>query len=204
MKFPISAAIAIAFGLIVLLGYFVGVPLLATLRDVFVQWALILAAIALLVGVGYLLSVHWRNVTSRRPGGFYSVIMLISLVVTLLVAGYFGPTGTWSLWLFNYVQTPLEASLMALLSVVLAMAGIRLLRRRVNLFSLVFLGTALIMLLGSAPILGVEIPGLHGPGGLRALISQIPVTAGARGILLGVALGTVATGLRILIGADRP
>jgi hypothetical protein len=28
--------------------------------------------------------------------------------------------------------------------------------------------------------------------------------AGARGILLGVALGTVATGLRILIGADRP
>jgi len=27
---------------------------------------------------------------------------------------------------------------------------------------------------------------------------------GARGILLGVALGTLTTGLRILFGADRP
>jgi len=204
MKFPISAAIAIAFGLIVLLGYFIPLPLLATLRDVFLQWALILAAIALLVGWVNLVSVHWRNVTTGRPGGFYSLIMLLSLAVTLVVVGFFGPTGVWSLWLFNYVQVPLEASLMALLAVVLAMAGMRLLRRRVNLFSMVFLGTAIIVLLGTAPWLGVQIPGLHGPNGLRALIAQIPATAGARGILLGVALGTIATGLRILIGADRP
>jgi len=28
--------------------------------------------------------------------------------------------------------------------------------------------------------------------------------AGARGILLGVSLGVIATGVRILIGSDRP
>jgi len=28
--------------------------------------------------------------------------------------------------------------------------------------------------------------------------------AGIRGILMGVALGSIATGLRILMGADRP
>jgi hypothetical protein len=34
-------------------------------------------------------------------------------------------------------------------------------------------------------------------------LNSLPV-AGARGILLGVALGSLTTGLRILIGADRP
>ena len=41
---------------------------------------------------------------------------------------------------------------------------------------------------------------------LRALVSslsQAPL-AGARGILIGVALGTLLTGIRILIGSDRP
>ena len=93
---------------------------------------------------------------------------------------------------------------MAILVVVLTFASIRLARRRMNLFTLVFLGTALIVLIGSAPLFGVELPLLHGPSGLRALIAQIPAVAGARGLLLGVALGTIATGLRVLMGVDRP
>jgi hypothetical protein len=32
----------------------------------------------------------------------------------------------------------------------------------------------------------------------------VPVTAGARGILLGIALGATAAGLRILFGIEHP
>ena len=32
----------------------------------------------------------------------------------------------------------------------------------------------------------------------------VPALAGTRGIILGVALGTVVTGLRLLMGIDRP
>jgi len=39
---------------------------------------------------------------------------------------------------------------------------------------------------------------------VRSWLAQVPAIAGARGLLLGVALGTVATGIRILIGVDRP
>jgi hypothetical protein len=38
---------------------------------------------------------------------------------------------------------------------------------------------------------------------LRA-ITLVPATAGARGLLLGVALGAIATGLRVFLGFDRP
>ena len=31
----------------------------------------------------------------------------------------------------------------------------------------------------------------------------VPVSAGARGMLLGIALATVVTGLRVLLGQDR-
>jgi len=204
MKISISVAVAIAFGVIVLLGYFVDIPLLRLMTGVFLQYAAILAAVALLVGLVNLFTVHWRKAAKGEKGAIYSVVVLISFGITTLVVAYFGPTAPWSMWIFNSIQIPIETSLMALLVVILVFASIRLVRKRMNWFTLLFIGTALIMLLGSAPLFGVEIPLLHGPNGLRSILFQIPVAAGARGLLFGVALGTIATGLRILIGTDRP
>ena len=201
---PFSAAIAIFFGLIVLAGYFIEIPWLDNLHNMLLQWAVILAAIALLVGIANLSSVHWNKASSGQNGSFYSAILIISMLITLVVAGYMGPTAEWSLWLFNNIQVPVESSLLAILVVVLTYASMRLIRKRLNLFSIIFIGTGLLTLLGTAPLFGVVIPGLHGAFGFRTLIAQIPAVAGARGILIGVALGTIATGLRILMGADRP
>lgn len=204
MKISISAVVAIAFGGLVLAGYFIDLPTLLVLRDLFLLYAAILAGVALLVGLVNLVSVHWHKALNGEKGGIYSAILLVSFILTVLVAGYFGPTAAWSMWIFNNIQVPVESSLMAILVVVLTFAGIRLVRKRLDLFSLIFIGTALIVLLGSAPLFGVELPILHGPNGIRAIIAQIPATAGARGVLLGIALGTIATGLRILMGSDRP
>jgi hypothetical protein len=204
MKIPVRlllAVIVMAIGLVVLLGFFIDLPVLIDLRTVFLRWAVILAAVAILVGLFNLAAVHWRKMGSRQPGRFYSAVLLICMVVTMVIGLAFGPTSTWSLWIFNYIQVPVESSLMALLAVVLAYAGARLMNRRINLFSIVFLVTALLILIGTATIPGLEVPGLTA---LRAWITQVPAAGGARGILLGVALGTIATGLRVLIGSDRP
>jgi len=203
-KIPISVSIVIGVGIIVLLGYFIKFPVLAVMQQILLQWALTLAAVALLVGAINLLNVHFRRVSGRQKNSSYSLILILSLLFTFALGALFGPKSAWSLWVFNHIQVPVESSLMGLLAVVLAFASVRMLRRQLNLFSLVFLATALVMLLGAAPVLGIEIPGLHGPDGLRALIAQVPAVAGARGILIGIGLGTIATGLRVLMGADRP
>jgi hypothetical protein len=39
---------------------------------------------------------------------------------------------------------------------------------------------------------------------LRAEIVQVLAVGGARGILIGVALGAIVTGLRVLLAAERP
>lgn len=204
LKIPISISVAIGVGFIVLFGYFVEFPTLVVMRQVLLQWAVALAAVALLVGVVNLLSVHFRKVSGKKSGSPYSLLLIVSLILTFGIGVFFGPKSAWSLWIFNHIQVPVESSLMGLLAVVLVFASARILWRRVNMFSLVFLATVLVMLLGAAPIFGVEIPGLHGPQGLRALIAQVPAVAGARGILLGIGLGTIATGLRVLMGTDRP
>jgi hypothetical protein len=117
------------------------------------------------------------------------------------LVGWFGPTHPYSLWIFNNIQLPVETSLMAILAVILIYAGVRLSGRRLNLFTIVFLVTAVVILLVSGPLFGIDLPGLVE---LRAWIARVPAAAGARGILLGVALGIVATGLRLLSGSDRP
>ncbi len=205
LKAPIYTAVAIAVGLIVLLGYFINLEPLVRIRQLLLGWAVILAAVALLVGVANLLSVHWKKVAAGRSSAYYhSLILIVALIATIAIVGYFGPTAPTSMWIFNYIQVPIESSLFAILTVTLVAAAARLLLRRLNWFSIIFLVTVLIVLLGTAPILGVGIPGLYGPLGLRTLIARIPAVAGSRGILLGVALGTIATGLRVLMGADRP
>jgi uncharacterized membrane protein len=92
--------------------------------------------------------------------------------------------------------------MMGLLAVTLLYAAIRLLRRRTDLMSIVFLISAALILLGTAtlpfgnvPILGTLV---------RPWVTQVLAVGGARGILIGVALGTLTTGLRVLFGSDRP
>jgi hypothetical protein len=197
-----SAAIAITAGLLILLGYFLPIDPLRSLKDVLVQWSMILAAFALLVGVVNLIKVHLARVQSRKISGLYSLILIISFSLTVVIAGYFGPTASPSMWIFNYIQMPIETSLLAILAVTLAYAGARLLSRRPNGFTILFILIVIFVLLGTTPLIFFgEVRFLSI---LRNLIIQVPAVAGARGILLGVALGAIATGIRILLGSDRP
>jgi cytochrome bd-type quinol oxidase subunit 2 len=213
-KAPFSVAIAMSFGIVVLFGYFFGInsvgelTLLGILRDYFLRGAVIMAAVALLVGIANLVSVHAKKIQENNGGGA-SFILILSLVITISV-GIWDITRTYlfgeltyqrTRWIFNNIQLPIETSLMAVLAVSLAYAATRLLGRRTTVFSAIFVTVVLILLIGTVPHFATKYPLL---GVLRDWIVQVPAVAGARGILFGVALGTIATGLRILMGSDRP
>jgi hypothetical protein len=200
-KSSIFASIAIGAGIIVLLGYFIKIPFLLDMRAVLLQWALVLTAVTLFIGIINLFRVHLRKIRSGEKGSVYSLVLILSLLFTLVISGLFGPVANWSLWIFDSILVPIEASLMAILAVALVYAAARLFYKRANPFTLIFTATVVFILISTFTLPDFEIPGLSG---LRDLITRIFLIAGARGILLGVALGTIATGLRILMGADRP
>lgn len=196
----VAAFIAILFGLIVLLGYFIPAGGLLEFRQMLVQWASILAAAAVLVGVINLLGVHWQKIRTGQKNGVYSILLIFALVVTFLL-GLLGTNNPLISFVLDAIIVPVEATLMALLAVTLIYASARLLRRRADAMSFLFLGIAIIILLMSAPL---PIGKLPGADEVKWFINEFFAVAGARGILIGVALGALTTGLRVLFGVDRP
>jgi len=102
----------------------------------------------------------------------------------------------------NGVIFSVEAALMGILTITLLYSAVRLLRRRADFTTIVFLITAVLVLFGSATLpFGENIPVFSG---LATWIREVLAVGGARGILIGVSLGTLLTGLRVLFGIDRP
>jgi hypothetical protein len=199
------AVIASIVGLFVLLGYFVTSPLLLEFRQLFMQWAVLLAAAAIFMGLINLFIVHWNKVNDQTAGWPYSAILIFFLLVSLALGLIFGPDFEVMFLLFNYIQLPVEGALMALLAVSLVVAGFRIVSHRRDIFSVLFVVTAVLVLLGNSPwLMGSDSTVAHLIGNVRAWVSQVWSAGGARGILIGVALGAVATGLRVLMGTERP
>ena len=208
LKGLFSTLIAVAAGMIVLIGTLLPVEPLTTMRTLFLQWGSILAGIAMLVGVGNLLSIHIDKTRAANKKSVYSValisfFMLTLVVVVLPIALPIDSVLYIESVFLNSIMVPVEISLMALLSVTLVYAAVRLLRYRADLKSIIFILTALIILVGTAPwpLIG-QLPIVSDL--VRPIVAQVLATGGARGMLLGIALGTLMTGLRVLFGADRP
>lgn len=199
------AAVAIGAGVVVLLGYFFDSDLVLSLRLALMRWVVLLAAVALLLGLWNLFSVHWDKLSEQAEGWPYSAVLILAFLLTLAMGLAFGPDNPVVMLLFRSVQVPVEASLMALLAVSLTFAGFRLISRRRDVVSVVFVVTALLIVMGSAPWLIWSESEFHLlMGQMRNWLAQVWAAGGARGILMGVALGAVVAGLRVLLAADRP
>jgi len=103
-----------------------------------------------------------------------------------------------SVRVFESVQVSLESALAGLVLFFLVFAAYRLMRRRVTVWSVVFSVAVVIVLLGWIPLKKTD-----ALADVRDWIVRVPVSAGARGILIGVGLGTVTVGVRVLAGQDR-
>jgi hypothetical protein len=197
--------VAATVGLVVLLGYFVDTAIVLEFRQLLMQWTVLLAAAAVIMGLVNLLLVHWNKLNDQTAGWPYSAVLIFFFLVSLFLGLIFGPDFEIMLLVFNYIQLPIEAGLMALLAISLVVAGYRMLSQRRDVFSIVFIFTAILVLIGNSPwLMGSDAVIARLLGNVRAWVAQVWSAGAARGILLGVALGAVTTGIRILMGTERP
>jgi len=183
VKHWIPALISILVCLLVLLGY--AFPSVLSfpyqgqqtgLHAILTEWAVIVAAFAFLLGMVNVLRTHVKKARRPQQGGVYSLIFLLAAAGALTIALLYGPSGEMTQQMLAYVIGPLGASLAALVVFTLTLAAFRLLRARRS---------------ERAKSEGIL-------SSIRDWVVNVIGMAGMRGLLLGIALGTAITALRVL------
>lgn len=192
----LSTAVAMGFGLFMLWGLVAGSGFVNSYANNILKLVLPTVAIGVLIGLLNLLGVHFGRIRRRERQWGYSLIVIVAAAAVI------------GLWLLNVddvnrllledVQVAIESALAGLVLFALVYGAYRSMSRRVSWGNFLFILSLLVILIGALPLRETAFI-----ADVRAWLLAVPVSAGARGILLGIALATVVTGVRVLIGQDR-
>ncbi len=191
--------------------FFVPHELGQTAFEELLNWGRIVAAFALVLGIQSLLRTHVEKIRRKRRDWPYSAVAIASFVGMVVIGiGFGSERGGGFDWVFNNVQVPLDATMFSLLAFFIASAAFRTFRARSTEATLLLVA-AIVVMLGRVPgslivLFGHTSPGewlhTHMPD-VSEWIMNFPSIAGKRGIIFGVALGSIATALRIMLGIER-
>ena len=206
MKRTLPLVITFCVGLFMIGEFFIPHYAYRLVTAEFLEWGVVLAAAAFVLGLINLIQVNLPKVLRRDKDWGYKAVMLVALAITLVVGFVGGPArqeaGSAYKWIYDSMFIPLNATMFALLAFYIASAAFRAFRAR-NVDAALLLGAAVIVMIARVP-LGESIPviGEYLPRFMN-WIMDVPNIAARRAIFIGAALGAVATGLRVILGIER-
>ncbi len=179
------------------IGGMSGIMPTGLIAQAFIRLAVVTLAFAIVIGVANLVIV---NAQRALHGQTISAKINSAVVLLMFMLGIIAPVANPELgeFLLNDVQTTLESSLAALIFFALVYGAFRMMKHKVTGSAILFIVTVEVVLIGALPIAA-----FNPVRQFTDWLFNVPVNAGARGILLGIALATLITGLRVLIGQDR-
>ena len=201
MKKALTLLILLIVGFSVLAGYFFQIQLSPLLALIF-NWGFALLGAFGLIGIGYLLWHPLSRIIRKEKGLFSSIIVLVAFSFTLLTGLVLTSQNAFFRAFILNVQIPVEASILGLIAVTLFYGSLRLIRTQGwTPMSIGFLVSALVSLILDLGVLHAETGTLGAE--LIAFLHRLPLV-GSRGILIGMALGGLMVGLRVLFNMKRP
>jgi len=196
-------------GLFMLLSFFVPHHVVSVPADFLQQCAVIVVAFGYVLGGANALSVNLASIARRQPDWPYKLVLVATLLFTVLIGlkegRHWQDSSTISMFLYNQVYSSMQATMFALLAFFIASAAFRAFRVRTVEAGLLA-AAALIVMLGRVPIGDQMTAWLPAPlrlGAVQDWIMNVPQNAAKRAILMGAALGVMATGLRVILGIER-
>ena len=222
MRRQVPLVLCFAFGIVMVLTEFSPHPWSQGLNKEVINWGLIIGPFALVLAVATLVQTHWVRIRRRAEHWQYSYVVFVGMIIMVLIGVptflnqisslseiglSFGPKSPIFVWLFNYVQVPMDATMFSLLAFFIASAAYRAFRAR-TLEATLLLGAALIVMIGNAPvgdlIWNTVMPfGDNLPSDARQWILDNPNLSARRGIILGISLGVISQSIRIILGIER-
>ena len=209
MKREVPLIITAVIGLFMILSFFVPHQAVSVPADFLQQSAVILVAFGYVLGGANALKVNFEAISRRQSGWPYKIVLILGLLVTLIVGLAEGRDwqnpGSASIWIYDHLYAPMNATMFSLLAFFIASAAFRAFRIR-TLEAALLAVAALIVMLGRVPLgdsLTGWLPQAAHLSVLQQWIMDIPQNAAKRAILMGAAMGVMATGLRVILGIER-
>ena len=209
MKRELPLLLTAVVGLFMILSFFVPHHLVSTPADFLQQCAVIVVAFGYVLGGANALRVNLDSIARRQPDWPYKVVLVASLLITLIIGlkdgRHWQDDTTASMFLYNQLYSPMQATMFALLAFYIASAAFRAFRIR-TLEAGLLAAAALIVMLGRVPVgneMTAWLPESLRFGPVQEWIMNVPQNAAKRAILMGAALGVMATGLRVILGIER-
>jgi hypothetical protein len=201
-----------AFGLLMIIDFFVPHYVVANVAQSFRDWAIIVIAFSFTLGTANVIRINAQKISRRDRDWQYSIGLLAGLFVMITLGLAFGIADTGGAGgvfnkMFLYMYSPMQATMFSLLAFYIASAAFRSFRVR-SLEATLLAVTAVLVMIGRVPIGNAISEALRLPpslslGGIQAWIMDYPNLAAKRAILIGAALGSIATGLKIVLGIER-
>lgn len=165
-----------------------------------INWTAVLVALALLVGLVSVAGSHVMRVFRQKEDWGYSVVLLVAMFAVIGV-GVSGVTLAEEpvRRFFHAVYEPLTSSLLALLAFFSLSTVLRALQRPTR-ETLVIIAVSLVVLVTQLP----PVASLPMVSETMEWLDRYIALAGARGLLIGAAVGTLVASMRVLLGFDQP
>jgi len=186
-------------GVLTVADYGVQEPTLQGLSSTAQSWVVVIAGFAVGIGVINLLRGQWYRVKTRQKGWYNNALLITTLALTS-VWGIIATTKdpTYSYVYFN-LTVPLTVTVFGMLAFYIASAAVRSLRLR-NIDAGIMLVAAALVMLRNIPAGAAIWSSLPAIGGW---VLDYPNLAAQRGIVIGIAIGVVAVGVRTILGYER-
>lgn len=214
MKRSLPLAIVFIGGIVFMVAYFIPHYFSEEIlqRVILVDWLKIMGLFGFIIGLYSLIHLHINKVKRRAENWQYSIMTLTGLIIMFLFGivipeRFMGGIQKGSVydWIFMNLQVPLQATMFSLLAFYITSASFRAFKAR-SVEATCLLLAAVVVMLGRVP-LGESFRTLtHGflnfPGWTQWIL-DVPNMATKRAITFGVAMGMIATSLKIIFGIER-
>lgn len=205
MRKEVPLLITFCVAIIVMLASITTGPAPEIFKNHISPWMTLVSAFAVGLASVNLTRVHANKIQRKHKDWPYSLILLGSMVIYAVYRSYIeiNPTDTAAAAgyanIYNYILSPLSSGIWACLAFYVASASYRAFRAR-SLEATVLLVSAIVVMLGSAPI-GAQIWSKFPV--IQRWLMDVPNMTGQRGIVIGAAIGSFVTALRVLLGIER-
>ena len=188
-------------GIVLIFQWFIPTPVGSLMETMLMTFGVIISAFAVGLGIISLTLYNIDHIRKRTPRQWYFSIWALFILFLFIALGLaktpIGQSPEYT-WLFNVTFTPLSGAIYASLAFFIAAGAYRSFRAR-NKETAVFVIAGALLLLRNTPYTASVWSGFPIMGGW---LSDVVTTSVFRGITIGLGLGSIALGIRTLMGME--